>query len=105
ESRRHNLVWRAWFTDRLRQDGLTVHPSVGNFVLVSFRDLPGDRADAEAARQHLKSKGILVRQMGAYGLPDCLRITIGLEEEMRAVADALAEWVRAERVPAEQVPG
>jgi len=105
ESRRHNLVWRAWFTDRLRQDGLTVHPSVGNFVLVSFRDLPSDRADAEAARQHLKSKGILVRQMGAYGLPDCLRITIGLEEEMRAVADALAEWVRAERVPAEQVPG
>jgi histidinol-phosphate aminotransferase len=93
-SRRHNAEWRQWFTDRLRQDGFTVHPSVGNFVLVSFKDLPAGKADAEAARLHLKSRGILVRQMGGYGLPDCLRVTIGLEAEMRAVADALAEWVR-----------
>ena len=32
--------------------------------------------------------------MGGYGLPSCLRITIGTEEEMRAVVAALAEHLR-----------
>ena len=32
-----------------------------------------------------------VRAMAGYGLPDCLRVTIGTEEEMRATAEALSE--------------
>ena len=38
-----------------------------------------------------KRQGILLRTMVGYGLPDCLRVTIGTEEDMRATADALAE--------------
>ncbi|MBT4464217.1 MAG: histidinol-phosphate transaminase, partial [Rhodospirillaceae bacterium] len=41
----------------------------------------------------LKSRGIIVRLMAGYGLPDCLRITIGQENEMRALIDALAEFM------------
>lgn len=92
-SRLHNDTWREAFTQRVRGLGLIVHPSVTNFVLVSFRDLPAAKADAEAARQFLKARGILVRQMGGYGLPDCLRVTIGTADEMRAVADALAAYL------------
>ena len=47
-----------------------------------------------SARQFLKARGILVRQMGGYGLPHCLRISIGTEEEMRAVADAVAAFLK-----------
>ena len=88
QARAHNDVMRPWFADRLTELGLTVHPSIGNFVLVSF----GGR-DPEAARLFLKQRGILVRQMGAYGLPGSLRITIGLEDEMRAVVDAVADFL------------
>jgi histidinol-phosphate aminotransferase len=93
-SRTLNEANRKDFTAKLQALGLTVHPAVANFVLVSFAGLPGGKNDAEAARLHLKSQGILVRQMGAYGLPDCLRITIGLREQMDAVAAALAAFIK-----------
>lgn len=92
ESRTHNTIWRDWTTKRLSGLGLMVHPTVTNFLLVDFAGLDGK--DAEAARQHLKADGILVRQMGAYGLPSCLRISIGTEDEMHAVVDALADYLR-----------
>ncbi|MBI4184857.1 MAG: histidinol-phosphate transaminase [Proteobacteria bacterium] len=86
-ARAHNETWREWTAARIRELGLTVHPSVCNFLLVDF----ADAADADA---FLRSRGIVVRRVGAYGLPGSLRITIGTEAEMRAVADALAEYVR-----------
>jgi hypothetical protein len=50
----------------------SVTPSVGNFVLARFPDEP--RHNADAAFAFLQSRGILTRQMGGYGLPECLRI-------------------------------
>lgn len=90
-SREHNSRWRAWFMEQVVACGLEPAPSEGNFVLVRFAATPGCPADA--AREYLKERGILVRQMAAYGLPDCLRITIGTEEETRAVAESLTAFV------------
>lgn len=92
-SRAHNTRWRDWLAAELARLGLTVHPSVANFLLVSFAGRGDGAAEAERARLFLKSQGILVRQVGAYGLPDCLRITIGQEAEMRAVVETLAEFL------------
>src|SRR5437660_1408308 len=50
---------------------------------------------AYAAFAFLQKRGILVRQMGGYGLPECLRITIGTGEEMEGVAAALTEFTAA----------
>jgi len=99
-SRQHNDIWRAWLADALKGLGLTPHPSAGNFILVSFKGRPGQKngdaaADAEAARLFLKQHGILVRQMGNYGLPDALRITIGLEDEMKAVVETLGRYLKS----------
>lgn len=91
QSRRHNAEWRAWLTEALRRLGLFVAESVANFILVRFPATPGK--DAPAADAFLKSRGIIVRRIAAYGLPDCLRISIGLEEEMRAVAAAVGEFL------------
>ncbi len=82
-----NTAERARLTERLGALGLTVHPSVANFVLVSF----GDAAAADAVRTGLKARGILVRQMGGYGLPDCLRITTSTTDETTAVIDAITD--------------
>ena len=54
--------------------------------------MPPSRS-AEGADAFLKSRGIVIRRMGGYGFPNCLRITIGLEDEMRAVVDALASYL------------
>jgi len=50
-------------------------------------------ARAEAANAWLKGRGIIVRAMASYELPQCLRISIGTEEETTLVADALAEFM------------
>jgi histidinol-phosphate aminotransferase len=85
--------WRPWLTQQLGGAGLDVVPSAANFLLVGFPKTPGKTAqDAEA---FLGSKGLIVRGVGGYGLPDHLRITIGLEEHNRAVADALYEFMGA----------
>jgi histidinol-phosphate aminotransferase len=86
-AREHNDIWLPWLTKALGELGLTVNPSVGNFVLVRF-------SDADAAFAHLQARGIITRKMGGYGLPEWLRITIGTEAEMRAVADAVAGFLK-----------
>jgi histidinol-phosphate aminotransferase len=83
----HNNRFRAWLTGELRGLGLLVDESFCNFVLARF--VVADEADA--ADRHLKSRGIIVRRMGAYHLPEALRITVGREDEVRALVDALAE--------------
>jgi histidinol-phosphate aminotransferase len=90
-SREHNARWLKWFRQETAALGLDPRPSAGNFVLLRF---PGeDGHDAATAHDWLKGRGILVRPMASYGLPDCLRVTIGTEEDTRAVVAALAEFV------------
>ena len=85
--RQHNDVWLPWLSDELKGLGLDVTPSIANFVLARFANPPA----AGAAYEFLVSRGVIARAMGAYGLPDALRITIGQEDEMRATVSALAE--------------
>lgn len=85
-AREHNDIWRPWLARELEKLGLEVNPSVGNFLLVRF-------PDADAAWSHLQKNGIIIRKMGAYGLPDRLRITVGTESENRAVVAALTGFL------------
>ena len=90
-ARAHNDVWLAWLTEQVRATGLEVVPSVANFILVRF---PVDGVHgADQANAYLSERGIFARAMGIYGLPDCLRVTVGLEDENRAFAGALAEFM------------
>lgn len=88
----HNERWLPWLTGELETLGLSVTPSVGNFILVHFPDAEGKRApDADA---WLQDRGVFVRRMEAYGLPHALRVTIGTEEANRLVVEALAAFMR-----------
>ena len=95
KSRIHNRTWREWLAAALTNQGYRVHPSVGNFLLVEF-------ADDDAADLFLKSRGLILRKMGAYSLSHCLRITIGTEAEMRALASALADFAGAPALAADR---
>jgi histidinol-phosphate aminotransferase len=91
-SRAHNDRWLPWLARSLAGLGLTVHPSIANFVLIEF-DPDGPR-NAAAASAWLERDGIIARPMAAYGLPHCLRLSIGLEAENHAVVDSLGAFAR-----------
>jgi histidinol-phosphate aminotransferase len=82
--RAENAALRIWFTAELRRMGMAPQESHGNFVLLPF----SSAEEATAANGSLKSRGIIVRPMSAYGLHDCLRITLGSRDEMQATLDA-----------------
>ena len=67
--------------------GLGVGPSVGNFVLVDMQ------ADARPFYEALLRRGVIVRPVANYGLPNHLRISIGLPTENERLIRALGEVV------------
>jgi histidinol-phosphate aminotransferase len=91
-AKRHNDYWLPWFAQRMRALGLHPYPSVANFVLVKFPNDP--KLNAEAALKFLNDRRILPRRVAAYGLPDCLRVTIADEAAVQACADALEAFVK-----------
>ena len=87
----HNERWNGWLTKELGALGLTVTPSVGNFLLIHFPTTPG--RTAKEADAFLTSRGLVLRAVGAYNLPDCLRLTVGPEEANRLVVATLREFL------------
>lgn len=90
----HNAVWRDWFTAEIGQlgnHGIRVVPSHANFVLVLFEGA----LSAEQAYAALIQSGYIVRWPKGQGLGHALRITIGHEPHMRAIASVLRDLVRA----------
>ena len=90
-SRAHNARWLPWLTEEIRKLGLEVTPSVANFVLIHFPDKKG--TTAKEADAFLTKRGLVLRQVGAYHLPNALRMSIGTEEANRLVVQALAEFL------------
>jgi histidinol-phosphate aminotransferase len=89
----HNDKWLAWLTREIEVLGLKVTRSVGNFMLIHFPREAGRTAkDADA---FLSSRGLILRQVEAYGLPDALRLTVGDEEANGLVVSALRDFMRA----------
>jgi histidinol-phosphate aminotransferase len=85
DSRQHNEAARKIVAGRLTRAGLKVYSSDANFVLVDFAT--PDRATTADA--YLRTHGIIVRHVKSYGLPSCLRITIGTDEECNLLAETL----------------
>jgi histidinol-phosphate aminotransferase len=95
KTRTHNDAWLAWTREEILRMGLESPKSAGNFLLVRFPIETGKTKNmAEAANTYLKDCGILVRRMESYGLADCLRISIGLENEMKVTIDALKDFLK-----------
>lgn len=91
ECLRVNAQERARLVGGLRQLGLACDDSYANFVLARFKD----EAAADAADAHLKADGIIVRAPKSYGLPNCLRITVGRPEDNTRVLASLTALVAA----------
>jgi histidinol-phosphate aminotransferase len=90
-ARQHNAKWLPWLTEEIGKLGLKVTPSVANFVLIHFPATPGKTA--KEADAFLTKRGLVLRQVGAYHLPDALRMSVGSEEANRLVVSSLAEFL------------
>jgi histidinol-phosphate aminotransferase len=77
---------RAKLTKAITAMGLHVYPAYANFIVVDFASKASD------ANAFLKDQGIIVREIANYGLPECLRISVGTPSENTALISALAEW-------------
>jgi histidinol-phosphate aminotransferase len=73
----NNAKGLVYLTGGLRQLGLEVVPSAGNFVMVVMKD----ETSAMAIFLQLLERGVILRPLATTGLPNCLRISVGTPEE------------------------
>jgi histidinol-phosphate aminotransferase len=86
--RAENTRLRGWLAETLAEFGVPSDTSTANFILARF----ADPAEAEACDTYLKGQGLIVRRVAGYGLPHCLRITVGDESACRRVAHAIGQF-------------
>ncbi len=67
-----------------KEMGITAAPSHANFVMIA---LPEEQ-EANAIFQYLLTQGVVVRPLRAFGLPNCLRVSTGTDEENRLCIEA-----------------
>ena len=90
---KHNNTWLPWITAEIRNTGLRVDDSSANFVLIHF---PGEgEKTAAKADAFLNQHGVILRPVINYGLPDCLRMTVGSEEQNRFAVSVLQKFMAA----------
>ncbi|MGA2542164.1 MAG: histidinol-phosphate transaminase [Verrucomicrobiota bacterium] len=87
KTRQNNAEGLKFFENSLREMGVEFVPSSANFILVRVGD--GRRVFSE-----LQGRGIIVRPMEIYGLPEWLRISIGLPRQNQRCLKALQKILR-----------
>jgi len=88
----HNNSELIRVCDAVEKAGFKTYPSVGNFVLIDFPEEKG-RTSVEADA-FLRGRGIVIRNVNVYGLPTCLRASIGTKaqnDDMIAAIEAFSK--------------
>ena len=91
ESVRVNNEGMKMLTEACDRLGLGYIPSVGNFLTIDFG------CDAMPIYDGLLQEGVIVRPIGVYGLPNHLRVTVGLPVENKRFIDSLKKLLGANR--------
>jgi histidinol-phosphate aminotransferase len=91
----HNEEWLDWLAREIGALGIPMTESAANFLLLHFGGETG-RTAAEAD-EFLGGRRLILRRLENYGIPQGLRLTVGLEHENRAVVDALRDFMRGSR--------
>jgi len=85
-----NAQERTRVAEALGALGYKVVPSAANFILVEFG------AQTAAVNAHLTARGLIVREVAGYGLPEYLRISIGTTDENSLLIDAITAYTNAQ---------
>jgi histidinol-phosphate aminotransferase len=85
KSLKSNREGRIWLSEEIQKIGLDCLPSHANFLCVETR------RDAQAMYRAIAEGGVTIRALTSFGLPTCIRITVGTETQNRMVLRALAQ--------------
>ena len=85
KTKKTNAAGLRQITEGLKQIGIDYIPSVANFITVDMKK------DALEIYNQILQKGIIVRPLIPYGLPNHLRITIGTYEQNLSLLKVLKE--------------
>ncbi len=80
---------REYLMAEVEKIGCRVHPSQANFFLIYIQ------GDAEKLYEALLQRGIIVRLMKHFDLPECLRISVGTEDENRRFLDEFSQCIQS----------
>ncbi|MFB5067681.1 MAG: histidinol-phosphate transaminase [Candidatus Wallacebacter cryptica] len=80
-----NELGKRYLYEQFAEMGLESIPTETNFVLVALE------SDADAVCRQLMARGVIIRSGASFGLPSCVRITIGTMEQNRRMMGALKE--------------
>jgi len=83
----------AYLTQEFDRLGLHRIPSHANFIMCEM----GTKENVAKIHEGLLRSGIAIRPLTAFGLPTCLRITVGLPEENRKLITALNKILAPEK--------
>ncbi len=81
------------FIIRLRRAGYDLPDSFTNFVLIRLKDAE----EAKSLDLALRKEGLVLRAQGGAGLPNCLRVTVGVADDLDMAADVLEHWIKEVR--------
>jgi histidinol-phosphate aminotransferase len=91
----------VFLTRSLRNLGFQVVPSAANFIMLVFADPP----QAKHVFEVLLSRGVIVRPLAPFGLPRCLRVSVGTPEENEIFVNEMEANLYANRLPADSGNG
>lgn len=88
KSKIHNKIWLEKINNEITKfNKISSYPSAGNFILLEFHS----QENCQKANELLLKNDIILREMSAYQLPSCLRMTIGNSKENKKVIKILKE--------------
>ena len=82
-----NRTGKEQLSEGLRELGIAAYPTQANFICADLE------RDARTTVEGMMSRGIAIRPLHSFGLPNHVRITIGTAEEISRLLDALGEVV------------
>ena len=83
-SKNHNTKWLKILKEELSSiNKIKIHPSIANFILIDFLS----NENCEKVNKKLLENFIIFREMKGYGLPTCLRATIGTDQENEIIIE------------------
>jgi len=87
-----NDTERTFLREAFEGFGFNVTPSQSNFICIEFSSL----LEKEELNQYLLDKGIIVRDLGPFGIEKGLRVSVGKPEENKHLVKCLGEYLKIE---------